>query len=170
MNAPGVDGLLAEVAARGGRLLRRGEGLRVEAPVPLPPELVERLRAHKAELLALVPPVGQGEPLADPTTPCPACGCGGYWHAADGWRCEGCAPAPPGVTRWRHVSGGTVAPMPAPALPWPPEMADDLRRVAGHYGWSRADIADFCRWARRSPEALADAAASLSAWAAELPA
>lgn len=120
---------------------------------------------------APVAPVENGnavksEPLADPATPCTACGCGSYWHAADGWYCEGCEPAPPDVTRWRHVSGGTVAPMPPPALPWPPELTDTLRRVAEHFEWSRQDIADFCRWARRSPEALADAAESLRGWAA----
>lgn len=105
-------------------------------------------------------------PLADPATPCTTCGCGAYWHAADGWHCECCEPAPATVTRWRTVSGGTVAPMPAPAIPWPPELTDTLRRVAEHFEWSRADIADFCRWARRSPEALADAAKSLRGWAA----
>ena len=156
--------VLAELEARGGRLVRRGEKLRVEAIEHPPADLVARLRAHKPALLALVP--AHSEPLADPDAPCPACGCGSFWRMAGAWYCEQCTDAPPGVDRWRNVSGGSVAPIPAPALPWPPELTDTLRRVAEHYEWTRQDIADFCRWARRSPEALADAAKSLRGWAA----
>jgi hypothetical protein len=36
-------------------------------------------------------------------------------------------------------------------------MAADLRRVSEHFEWTAADRADFVAWARRSPDALADA-------------
>lgn len=111
----------------------------------------------------------QGDGPRNPSAPCPTCGCGSYWHAADGWRCEACNPAPDGVTRWLHVSGGKVAPIPPPAVPWPAELTAALKRVSTHFEWSRADIADFCRWARRSPHALADAADFLRVECAKLP-
>jgi hypothetical protein len=59
--------------------------------------------------------------------------------------------------------------MPAPALPWPAELTADLRRVAAAFEWTDADRRDFVTWARRSPEALADAAAFLRAECAKLP-
>lgn len=111
----------------------------------------------------------QADGLRNPAAPCPVCGCGSYWNAADGWHCEGCAPPPDGAERWFTVSGGKPAPLPAPAVPWPAELTADLRRVSTAFEWSRQDIADFCRWARRSPEALADAAAFLHNEAAKLP-
>jgi hypothetical protein len=104
----------------------------------------------------------------DPVTPCPACDCGSYWHAADGWHCESCNPAPEHVERWYTVPGGTVASTTAPSLPWPPEMTIELRRVSEHFEWSRRDIADFTRWARRSPQGLADACAFLRGEATKL--
>lgn len=45
--------LLAEVECHGGRLSLSGGRLRVTAPTPLPGELVEQMRAQKAELLRL---------------------------------------------------------------------------------------------------------------------
>jgi hypothetical protein len=44
--------LMQAVAQAGGRLIPEGGYLTVEAPNPLPPELVEELRAHKPEILA----------------------------------------------------------------------------------------------------------------------
>ena len=110
----------------------------------------------------------QADRLRNPAKPCPTCACGSYWHAADGWHCEGCTPAPAGVTRWRNVSGGKAAPMPPPVLPWPAELTDALKRVSTYFEWSHADIAEFCRWAQRSPQALADAGAFLRAEMAKL--
>ena len=46
--------LLDRVHAAGGRLLMNGDKLRVEAPAPLPDELVEQLRAAKTELIAVL--------------------------------------------------------------------------------------------------------------------
>lgn len=106
---------------------------------------------------------------SDPSAPCTACGCGSHWQDADGWHCESREPAPDHVTRWCNVSGGKTAPMPAPVVAWPDAMTADLRRVSVHFEWTRQDIADFCRWARRSPEALADAREFLAAHSAKLP-
>lgn len=47
------------------------------------------------------------------------------------------------------------------ATPWPADLTADLRRVAEAFEWSRQDVADFMRWARQSPRALADATAFL---------
>ncbi len=60
--------LLRQVEAAGGRLIPRGGGrLRVEAPKPLPDELMAELRAHKRELLKLVRLAAAPRPvIADP--------------------------------------------------------------------------------------------------------
>lgn len=47
-----ADSLIARVEAAGGHLEPRGDRLRVQAPKPLPDELVEALRQHKLEILA----------------------------------------------------------------------------------------------------------------------
>lgn len=58
---------------------------------------------------------------------------------------------------------------PPPALPWPAELAADLRRVADAFEWTRQDVADFVRWARQSPKAMADATAFLHGELSRLP-
>jgi ribosomal protein L37AE/L43A len=114
--------------------------------------------------------VSQGGTTAAPTEPCPACGCRHYWRDGSAWKCESCNPPAADASRFLTVSGGKTAPMPPPALPWPPELSVALRRVSTAFEWSRADIADFTRWARRSPQALADAGEFLRGEAAKLPA
>jgi hypothetical protein len=141
--------LIREVQRHGARLVPNGDRLRVELSNPIPDDLVEQLRQRKAELLAV---------LRDPTTPCPACGCGSYWSDGTAWFCEGCNPPPYNVTRWRQVSGGRRAPTPPAAVAWPPELTEALKRVSTAFEWSRSDVADFTRWARRDAQALADAA------------
>ena len=46
--------LLAQVKAHGGTVEARGDRLRLTAPEPLPPGLVETLRERKGEILALL--------------------------------------------------------------------------------------------------------------------
>ena len=46
--------LLDQVHEAGGRLLMNGEKLRVEAPAPLPDELVAQLKAAKPELIDML--------------------------------------------------------------------------------------------------------------------
>ena len=106
---------------------------------------------------------------SDPAAPCEHCGCGSYWHDADGWQCEACVPPADGITRWLQVSGGRRAPMPTPAVGWSDELTADLRRVSDHFEWSRDDVRDFVAWARRSPQALADAGEFLRTECAKLP-
>lgn len=176
--------LLADLRRQGVHLARSGDGLDVAGPPALLTDaLLSTVRQHKADLLRLLadappdaappparpPAAALPPPQPDPAAPCPACGCGAYWHAADGWRCEGCTPAPPDATRWRHVAGGKPpAPRP-PALPWPPGLTADLRRVAAAFEWTDADRRGFIAWARRSAQGLADAGAFLAAEAAKLP-
>ncbi|MGE0810549.1 MAG: hypothetical protein AB7I42_28920 [Bradyrhizobium sp.] len=149
--------------------------LRVPTVPTTPPQCGDSANPHKHCVSPPSPQYPQentdtvrGGPLADPAAPCEHCGCGSFWRAADGWRCESCNPAPDNVTRWRNVSGGRVAPMPPPALPWPADLTEALKRVATAFEWTRQDIADFCRWARRSQEALADAGEFLRAECAKL--
>lgn len=104
-----------------------------------------------------------------PSAPCEHCGCRHYWHDGSGWRCEGCNPPAADASRFITVSGGKPAPMPPPALPWPADLTEALKRVSTAFEWSRADIADFTRWARRSPQGLADARVFLAAEVAKLP-
>jgi hypothetical protein len=144
-----VADVLREVERRGGRLVPNGDRLRIIAPAPMPDEVMARVRQHKPELLRL---------LRDPSEPCAVCGCGSYWHDGDRWHCEACTPPPADVQRWRTVSGGRPAATPPPALPWPPELTEALKRVSTAFEWSRSDVADFTRWARRDAQALDDAA------------
>ncbi len=54
--------LLDQVHEAGGRLLMNGDKLRVEAPAPLPDELVERLKTAKPDLIDML---ARREPEAD---------------------------------------------------------------------------------------------------------
>lgn len=158
-NATAQD-LIREALAAGLDLVPDGEHLTVRGDESEVKRFVPLLRQHKPELLRL---------LADPSAPCTTCGCGSYWHDADGWQCEACVPPPDGITRWLQVSGGRRAPMPTPAVGWSDELTADLRRVSDHFEWSRDDVRDFVAWARRSPEALADAGEFLRTECAKLP-
>lgn len=108
--------LLAECEALGIRLALAGDGgLTIDAPQDaLTLELLDRLRANKFELLALLgPTVGpEAEPLGpdgwpadcigpDELTPCPKCGTLESWQSVAGdmfgltpgkWRCLRCDP------------------------------------------------------------------------------
>ena len=101
--------LLERVEALGGTLARDGDRLVVEAPSPLPADLVEELRDHKPALLvALRAPT---EPCPRPTNelhiavdwltrpdlrPCYACGQTRYWTDLRSGRriCCVCHPPP----------------------------------------------------------------------------
>lgn len=56
--------LLADLARRGVRLEAAGERLRYFPRSALTPELLDRLKAHKAELLAMLRAAGQAPPAA----------------------------------------------------------------------------------------------------------
>ncbi len=68
-----------------------------------------------------------------------------------------------------RVETGTPEPTPRPAVAWPADLNDMLRRVSTAFEWTDTDRRDFIDWARRSPEGLADARVFLEAEAAKLP-
>jgi hypothetical protein len=110
----GLDELLADCDARGIRLVPAGDGgLTIDAPKDaLTPDLIGRLKSHKAELLAILRPAeGPGgltaapaddhpkrvasrpeaspeairwEDCIDPPDPCPKCGSLELWQSAAG--------------------------------------------------------------------------------------
>lgn len=58
-----AEQLLSEAEQAGLELVLREDGIRIRGPRPLPEGLVEKLRAHREELLAAVAPGGVHEPL-----------------------------------------------------------------------------------------------------------
>lgn len=161
-----VHDLLAEVERYGGRLILDGENVKVRAPAPLPDELMARLRAHKAELLQVLPdenekPVEAQAPRQPDAAQAPAGDRTGRvrTHYGAGYR------HPDG-----RVEHGQPEPTPPPAVGWPADLNNMLRRVSVAFEWSQQDVADFRQWARRSPEGLADAAEFLRHECDKLPA
>ena len=100
--------LLADCEARGIGLIPAGDaGLTIDAPEgALTPDLVERLKACKAELLAFLQPethngAGGWSDAIDPPDACPKCGRLELWQSVAGnpfgqmpgtWRCVRCDP------------------------------------------------------------------------------
>lgn len=72
-----TQNLLAELTRYDATLVRTGDGLKVQAPEPLPAEFMARLRVHKPELLRLLGErqtltnYGAGHPDAPPPEPMP---------------------------------------------------------------------------------------------------
>lgn len=104
--------------------VRPDGGLAIAPASVVPPDLLEELRAAKAELLRLLAePAGPAVPCDDngPLVPCPACGYGQWWRlsvidpAGPGlWTCGRCHPYPPDrVARW--IDGCAVPPTAAAA-------------------------------------------------------
>ena len=94
-----AEELVAAVRSAGGEVQAVGEVLRLRAPRPLPDVLVETVRRHKADLLALL--AGS----APPYYPCARCGGRLFWADAQlppdhaHWHCERCRPPPPNLRR-----------------------------------------------------------------------
>ena len=68
--------VLNAVEQAGGRLTPHGDKLTVEAPAPLPDDLIELVRQYKTALLTMLqdaprPPLGQ---VGRHGAPCPRCG------------------------------------------------------------------------------------------------
>jgi hypothetical protein len=74
---------------------------------------------------------------------------------------------------YRHPDGrvddGTPEPMPRPAVAWPADLMQLLRRVTTYFEWPDTDRREFISWARRSAEGLADAKTFLETEAAKIP-
>ncbi len=99
----GLAELLADCDAQGIRLIPTGDkGLTVDAPQgALTPDLMERVKTHKRELLAvldsdLAASVSDSDPweqCIEPPDPCPQCGTLELWQTLVGnWRCMACDP------------------------------------------------------------------------------
>lgn len=174
--------LLAEVERLGGRLLPNGDRLRVEAPEPLPDDLMGRLKASKTELLRLLDErKTYPDYFANLTVPTTegASGGGGSPHEQ-----SAAQPAPPKNVEAEkndarqvmftnygagHPDAPPAEPMPRPAEPWPADLNALLTRVSVAFEWSPTDVTDFRQWARRSPDGMADARVFLEDEAARLP-
>lgn len=62
--------LMERVQALGGRLVLDGDGLAVEAPAPLPEELLVALRARRAEVLETLQPAPEDRRLSELLSGC----------------------------------------------------------------------------------------------------
>lgn len=122
-----VAELLSRVHEAGGDLEPNGEMLCVQAPKPLPPELVAELRARKAELLAYLRRAEDSRALpTDPPPEARTCAwCRGELDEDRGRLCRGCthpdvsqASAGASYPRDRTTRGA-----PAAVGPWQPPGA-----------------------------------------------
>ncbi len=100
--------LLADLARLGIEVIAHGDRLRYGPRSAMTPDLAERLRTHKAELLAILRPAvaetvaerpaAVPEPIweedyIDPPDPCSECGTLELWQTLAGnWRCLLCDP------------------------------------------------------------------------------
>lgn len=94
--------LLSALRARGVRLWAEHGALNYDAPAGvMTDELLERLRAHKPELLALLA-------SAEPSAPCTTCAGGHYYQLAGVWRCSWCDPTDQTPAATLTVAGGRL--------------------------------------------------------------
>lgn len=99
--------ILAAAARQGLRVCLADGRLVADVPQPAPPsaaDLLAQLRAHRAEVLAMLQRRAEV-----PDGPCPACGGRYWWRLAegDGWTCGRCHPDPR-AARWRGVTLATL--------------------------------------------------------------
>lgn len=153
--------VLADAAARGLTLMTNGEKIVYIGPRDaMTDDLAARLKAHRAELLALLP--DESEVSAAEQAP----------------RQPDTAQAPAGdrTGRVMHTNYGTghpdakpPEPTPEPTVAWPTDMSVLLRRVAAFFEWTDQDRRDFVAWARRDQQGIDDARQFLEAECAKLP-
>ena len=87
-----ISELLDELARRGILLVANGDRLRFHPRDAMTPELLEQLKSHKAEVLAVMddPWPTEDEPWPEP---CPKCFGLELWETMTGrWRCMKCDP------------------------------------------------------------------------------
>jgi hypothetical protein len=92
-----VSDLMDALEAHGATLIVTGDSVKVTAAAPLPDALMAALRAHKADIVAVLQGQGAKAPrtaaelvVALPQAPCPG-GCGR--QTAYGWECKTCRSA-----------------------------------------------------------------------------
>ena len=91
--------LMTDLARLGIHIEAHGDRLRYSPRSAVTPELADRMKAHKGELLAILrrdPEAGdtdEGIEVIDPPDPCPKCGTLELWQSLAGtWRCLRCDP------------------------------------------------------------------------------
>ena len=93
-----VEELLADLADAGVVLVADGDRLRFHPKAAMTPELLDRLKEHKPEVMAVMAdpwPAVEAEPA-----PCPKCGGLALWENPLGrWRCMKCD-RPTRAERW----------------------------------------------------------------------
>ena len=87
-----VEELLAEINRLGVVLVANDDRLQYYPRAAMTPELIERLREHKAEVLAVLHNPWPADDSDEPD-PCPRCGGLAAWETITGrWRCMKCDP------------------------------------------------------------------------------
>ena len=91
--------LMTDLARLGIRIEAHGDRLRYSPRSGVTPDLADRMKAHKGELLAILrrdPEAGktdEGIEVIAPPDPCPKCGTLELWQSlASNWRCLRCDP------------------------------------------------------------------------------
>ncbi|HKH21494.1 MAG TPA: hypothetical protein VKB53_11540, partial [Gammaproteobacteria bacterium] len=85
-----VAELNRDIHRHGGDETVDGDDLKLTATQPLPAELLNKLRDHKAELLEYLSSNAPAT-IAEPDTACPGCGSGQWWQLPGGpWHCRAC--------------------------------------------------------------------------------
>src|SRR5215218_6887411 len=97
--------LMRDIHRHGGDVTVEGDDLKLTATQPLPTDLLNELRTHKAELLAYLNRHSANS-ISDPTGPCPDCGCGQWWQRlGEPWHCRACEPDMPLIATTLTVDG-----------------------------------------------------------------
>src|SRR5215208_446681 len=87
-----VAELNRDIHRHGGDETVDGDDLKLTATQPLPAELLNKLRDHKAELLEYLSSNAPAT-IAEPDTACPARGSGQWWQLpGQAWHCRQCEP------------------------------------------------------------------------------
>ena len=89
--------LMNDLARLGICIEVRGERLRYAPRSAVTPDLAQRMKAHKPELLVILRSeadrTGNQPDMIDPPDPCPECGTLELWQTLAGnWRCQQCDP------------------------------------------------------------------------------
>lgn len=83
--------IIRDIRRHGGDLSVDGDHLTLTAARPLPDELLQQLRARKADLLGYLAASQMLDEVADPADPCSNCGRSQWWRVpGEPWHCRLC--------------------------------------------------------------------------------